>query len=104
MKDFLEGLRARWADVILNFAESLPTFNSGIIAHFQSTRKRQREWSDRDFEESRLPQGSKIRLCGFTLLRLYPLEDLELMETPLRRWFPKLGMTEVRWEAQTLRA
>lgn len=90
LKDLREGLRARWADVILDLAESLPTFNSGIIAHFQATRKRQREWSDRDFEESRLPQGAKIRLCSFTLLRLYPLEDLEFMEAPLRRWFPRV--------------
>ena len=76
--------------MILDLAESLPTFNSGIIAHFQATRKRQREWSDRDFEESRLPQGAKIRLCSFTRLRLYPLEDLEFMEASLRRWFPRV--------------
>jgi len=89
MKELRERFRERWAEVILNCAESLPTFNAGIVADLQETRKHQRKRSERDFEGSRLPQGTKIKLCGFTLLQLYPLEDLEIMEMSLRRWFPK---------------
>jgi hypothetical protein len=84
-----DRIRVKWADTILGVAESLPTFNAGIVSHLQFTRKDQREQSEREFGESRLPEGSTIRLCGTNLLRLYPLEDLEVMESLLRRWFPK---------------
>lgn len=84
-----DKIRVKWADTILGGAESLPTFNAGIVAHLQFTRKRQREQSEREFTESRLPEGSKIRLVGTNLVRLYPLEDLGLMGRLLRKWFPK---------------
>ncbi len=84
-----DRIRVKWAETVLSVAESLPTFNAGIGAHLQFTRKQQREQSEREFSESRLPEGSKIRFVGINLIRLYPLEDLGLMGRLLRRWFPK---------------
>lgn len=89
MKDIRDRIRAKWANTVLNLAESLPTFNAGVVAHLQQTRKHQRERSDREFEQSRLPEGRQVKLCGFNLVRPYSLEDLGSMDLLMRRWFPR---------------
>ncbi len=87
-KNLLETAREGWSALILSVAESLPTFNGGVVAYLQETRRHQRDWSDRDFEHSRLPTGAMVTLRGFTLLQLYSLEDLKSMETMIRKRFP----------------
>jgi hypothetical protein len=89
MKKVLETIRAKYANAILDIAESLPNFNGGVIADFQDRRKYQRKAAKEDFERSRLPEGVEVRLNSFTLIRLYLVEDFRTLEVWIRDLFPK---------------
>jgi hypothetical protein len=105
MRDLADKARVRWAEIILNVAESLPTFNKGVIADLQSLRKHQLEWADDDFKRSRLPEGVRVKLARFFLLQLYSIEDFEAFDKTLRRLFPETSadrLQELRKGMQTL--
>ena len=74
--------------MILDIAEGLPTFNGGIVSIFQEKRRYQRESSKEDTDRSRVPDSLQVKLHSFTLLRLYLLEDLEMLKASLERLFP----------------
>ncbi|MGA9389348.1 MAG: hypothetical protein WBV69_02780 [Candidatus Sulfotelmatobacter sp.] len=88
MENLRDRLRAKYASLILDIAESLPTFSGGIVSIFQEKRKYQRESSKEDTDRSRVPDGVQVKLHSFTLLRLYLLEDIERLMASLERLFP----------------
>jgi hypothetical protein len=88
MENLRDRLRAKYASLILDIAEALPTFNGGIVSIFQEQRRYQRESSKEDTEGSRVPDGVQVKLHSFTPLRLYLLEDLEMLNASLERLFP----------------
>lgn len=92
MENFRDRLRAQYANVILDIAEGLPTFNGGAVSIFQEERRHQRESSQEEAERSQVPDGVQVRLHSFTLLRLYPLEDLKMLKASLEGLFPASGL------------
>jgi hypothetical protein len=88
MRTLRDRLRVKYANFILDIAEALPTFNGGIVSIFQQKRKYQRKSLKEDLDRSGVPDEVQVKLHSFTLLRLYPLEDLEMLKASLEKLFP----------------
>lgn len=74
----------------LDYAESLPKFGGTFIATLQTIREHQRIESERDYKESRPPEGIKIEYIGFRLIEIFHLEEFEILQKGILQLFPGL--------------
>jgi hypothetical protein len=77
----------------LSWAETLPSFNGGIISRLQFIQKLNREEADRAYEESRAPENTEIDLLSFTMFEMFNLEDFENIKPGLLKIFSKIQDT-----------
>ncbi len=102
-----DRLRVFVAKKYLDWAEMLPDFNGGLIAHLQDMRRSQREQSKRCFEQSRQPKGTEFAYPACILMELFPLEEFQTMDRAIRNLFPERrlvydSMDEFRMRAADL--
>ena len=85
-----DEFRAKLGKKHLDLAENPPKYGGKLFAHLQSIRRRQRERSERTYQQSRPPKGGEIEYLYFRLIEIFHTEDSERLLDGLLRLFPKL--------------
>lgn len=75
----------------LDFAESLPSFNGGLIAKLQEIRKSQRENAQHYFNEINSSQNRGINLSRMHLIEVFNVEDFDELRIQIKNIFPDLN-------------
>ena len=73
----------------LDWAEALPEFKGGLIAHLQVAREFQRKRAKESFEHSRLPTGLSFRYSLCAQMELFPIESFDALDSAITRLFPE---------------
>ena len=70
---------------MLRWAEQLPQFRGGPIAHLQEIRKRQLQDQQELVDRIRLEAPPEVTLTSFCLAEVFFVEDLSMLEKQLQR-------------------
>jgi hypothetical protein len=88
---FQKNFRCLLSKQYLDFAESLPSFNGGLIAKLQEIRKSQRENSQYFFNEINSSQNREINLSRIHLIEVFNVEDFDELKIQIKNIFPDLS-------------
>lgn len=96
-----DSLRLGLGKKYLDWAEKLRRFRGGTVAYLQDTREYQRSKSEREYQETRPPQGTAIEYLYFCLIEMFHFEDFERLRDGIFRLFPELNDPFRLWGSST---
>lgn len=85
-----DNIRLFLSSKYLDWAETLPKFNSGFIHRLQNIREHQRRVSEKEYERSRPPKGVELLFLYFRLIEIFHVEEFDKLQEGLIRLLPSL--------------
>ncbi|TVL99484.1 MAG: hypothetical protein CV087_17705 [Candidatus Brocadia sp. WS118] len=85
-----DNIRLFLSSKYLDWAETLPKFNSGFIHELQIIREHQRRESKKEYERSRPPKGVEFLFLYFRLIEIFHIEEFDNFQKGLIRLLPGL--------------
>ena len=85
-----DNVRLFLSSKYLDWAETLPKFNSGFIHRLQIIREHQRRESEKKYERSRPPKGVEFLFLYFRLIEIFHVEDFDNLQKGLIMLLPGL--------------
>lgn len=90
-KSVLNKLRPQLSQKYLDWAEMLPKFGGGTIAHLQRIRESDRQDSIRAFERTRAPENTRLTFHYIRMCEMFQIEQFDEVHTSLLQLFPMLN-------------
>lgn len=83
-----DNLRVLLSREYLDWAEKLPSRDSGLISRLQTIRKHQRQHAKETYEKTRPSEGIELSYLSFRLIELFHIEEIDDLIKGLNSLFP----------------